>query len=205
MQIGRNGSRQRGQKFSPAQPRPMEKILAALNHTSKKKREKRKIEKEELSGKRTLTYSVLKLNISHLHDCDAVSQTISAPLATKSPSKDGRYATNPVENGQMEVRKEFPDGKRKTESLLKRLKRTPELLSAYHKEIDQLAPKNFVRRQTRLQRTPHLFVPNHPVIRQDKNPEDSTGIRRGGKIEVWPKPQRCLGNRPEPKPRSELS
>ncbi|XP_045035869.1 uncharacterized protein LOC123476924 [Daphnia magna] len=64
--------------------------------------------------------------------------------------------------------------KGRLESLLKRLKRTPELLSAYHKEIDQLRVQNFVEEADQNYEGLHTYLPHHPVIRQDKK---STKIR----------------------------
>ncbi|XP_045033919.1 uncharacterized protein LOC123475376 [Daphnia magna] len=58
--------------------------------------------------------------------------------------------------------------KGRLESLLKRLKRTPELLSAYHKEIDQLRVQNFVEEADQNYEGLHTYLPHHPVIRQDK-------------------------------------
>ncbi|XP_045026421.1 uncharacterized protein LOC123470314 [Daphnia magna] len=58
--------------------------------------------------------------------------------------------------------------KGRLESLLKRLKRTPELLSAYHKEIDQLRVQRFVEEADQNYEGLHTYLSHHPVMRQDK-------------------------------------
>ena len=53
-------------------------------------------------------------------------------------------------------------------SLLKRLKKTPGLLEAYHKEMKQLEENGFVEETAIDFDGPHTYLPHRPIIREDK-------------------------------------
>ncbi|XP_045027163.1 uncharacterized protein LOC123470676 [Daphnia magna] len=145
-------------EFLPAQPRPMEEISSQeLTHTSKSKKEKRKIVKEELKRPTDFDLSIFWMleHFAILDDCDAVEpdDTLSS-FGDKITRQDDGRCTAPQS--------------RRLESLLKRLKRTPELLSAYHKEIDQLRVQNFVEEADLNYEGLPTNLLHHPVIRRDK-------------------------------------
>ncbi|KZS05519.1 Uncharacterized protein APZ42_031268 [Daphnia magna] len=144
------------EEFSPAQPRPMEEISSQeLNNTSKNKKEKRKIVKEELKRQTDFDLSLFwKLeHFAILDDCDAVeSDDALSSFGDKiTRQKDGRYCTPiPWKMDKWRLEKNFLMAKGRLESLLERLKRTPELLSAYHNEIDQLHVQNSDKKTTKI-------------------------------------------------------
>ncbi|KAK4007576.1 hypothetical protein OUZ56_012734 [Daphnia magna] len=113
---------------------------------------------------------------SENNDCDAVEPDDPlALLETKSPVKKMGY-TAP------HSRERRTRGGR-LKSLLKRLKRTPEFRSAYHKEIEQLQAENFTEEADLNYKGVRTYLPHYPVVRYptgQNNHKDSTGIRWGG-------------------------
>ncbi|KAI9565063.1 Pao retrotransposon peptidase family protein [Daphnia sinensis] len=149
-----NMEKGKAEESSPPQPRPTEEISSQEQHHTSKK-EKRKIAKEELKRQTDFDLSLFwKLeHFAILDDCDAVEpdDTLCSFGDKITRQEDGRYCT-PIPW--------------KTDKW--RLKRTPELLSAYHKEIDQLQVQNFVEEADLNYEGLHTYLPHHPVIRQDK-------------------------------------
>ena len=54
-------------------------------------------------------------------------------------------------------------------SLMRRLKRQPQLLADYHREIHQWQERGFIAPATFHHDGPHCYLPHHPVIRDDKS------------------------------------